>query len=163
LVDIVVSDTSPIRALVHMGHVSMLREVFGEVLIPPAVVSELEQPRSHLTPVSLAEIPFLRVQSPQSRSVVDELSELLGPGESEAIALAMEVRAEAVLIDESAGRAAALRHGLLPVGVLGVLLLAKQRGLIGTLGPLLDRLQSELGFFITAPVRQEVLARAGEI
>jgi uncharacterized protein len=67
-----------------------------------------------------------------------------------------------VLIDESVGRAAARHHGLLPVGVLGVLLRARQQGLVGPLRPLLDRLESELNFFIAAPLRQEVLMRAGE-
>ena len=159
---IVVSDTSPIRALVHLGHVAVLRNLFGSVLIPPAVVSELEQPRSRLMPIHLGEFPFLRVQSPRDRSVVEGLLASLGPGESEAIALALEVRANAVLLDESADRAAAIQHGLLPVGALGVLLRAKQQGLIGPLKPLLNRLESELNFYIAAPVRREVLMRAGE-
>ncbi len=159
---IVVSDTSPIRALVHLGHIQVLHELFNDVLIPPAVVSELERPRSRLTPVRLSELPFLCVQSPRNRSVVNELQATLGPGESEAIALALEVKAEALLIDESAGRATALQHGLRPVGALGVLLQAKQQGLIGPLKPLLTRLESELNFYIADPVRREVLTRAGE-
>jgi uncharacterized protein len=161
-VSIVVSDTSPIRALVHLGHVAVLRDLFGNVLIPPAVVAELEQPRSRLTPIRLANIPFLHIQSPGDCAVVESLLASLGPGESEAIALALEVRANAVLLDESAGRAAAIQRGLLPVGALGVLLRAKQRGLVGPLQPLLNRLESELNFYIAAPVRREVLRKAGE-
>ena len=87
---------------------------------------------------------------------------MLGPGEAEAMILAAEVKADAILMDESAGRAVARRRGLLPVGVLGILLRAKQRTLIGPLSPLLDRLQSELGFFISPAVRAEVLKNANE-
>jgi predicted nucleic acid-binding protein len=66
------------------------------------------------------------------------------------------------LIDESAGRAAVKRLGLVPVGVLGTLLKAKQRGYIDSLAPLIDRLQNELRFFISPKVRSEVLRLAGE-
>ncbi len=65
----------------------------------------------------------------------------IGPGEAEALALAVEVHADAVLIDEAAGRALARQRGLLPLGVLGILLRAKQQNLVGPLGPLLDRLR----------------------
>ena len=94
--------------------------------------------------------------------MVSGLSVFLGPGESEAIALALEVKAEALLIDEAAGRAAALQHGLRPVGALGVLLRAKHKGIIGPIAPLLNRLETELNFFISDPVRREVLHRANE-
>jgi predicted nucleic acid-binding protein len=52
--------------------------------------------------------------------------------------------------------------GLLPIGVLGTLLRAKERGLVGLLEPMLDRLQRELGFFISDELRSEILRRAGE-
>jgi uncharacterized protein len=159
---IVVSDTSPIRALAHLGHLQLLQALFGQVLIPPAVVVELEQPRSRLRPLSVQDLGFVRIQSPTDRATVEELMRSLGPGEAEALALAVEVQAEAILIDETAGRAAARKRGLLPLGALGTLVRAKQRGLIREITPLLDRLQSELGFYISAPIRSEVLRQAGE-
>jgi predicted nucleic acid-binding protein len=161
-VQIVVSDTSPIRALVHLQHLEVLRELFGEVLIPPAVAAELERPRSRLLPVRLDAFPFVHIQRPQHRNVIDELLVSLGPGEAEAIALALETGIEIVLVDETAGRAAAIRRGLHPVGVLGVLLQARRRKLIGPLKPLLDRLEGELNFFIAPSPRLEVLDLAGE-
>jgi hypothetical protein len=69
--------------------------------------------------------------APGNRLVVEELLSTLGPGEAEALALAVEVHAEAILIDEAAGRAIARERGLLPIGVLGILLRARQRRLIG--------------------------------
>jgi len=96
------------------------------------------------------------------RAAVEELLSVLGSGEAEALVLAVEVHADAILIDEAAGRAAARLRGLLPVGVLGVLLRAKQRGLQRELAPLLDRLREELGFFVSAELRAEILRQAGE-
>ena len=159
---IVVSDTSPIRALAHLGYLDLLQKLFGEVLVPPAVASELQQPRSKFPPILLHDTAFVRIEAPRNRFSVEELRRTLGLGEAEALVLALEVHADAILIDESAGRAAARQRGLLPLGVLGILLRAKQKTLVGPLRPLLDRLQGELGFFISSSVRSEVLKSAGE-
>jgi len=159
---VVVSDTSPIRALSHLGRLELLAALFQEIVVPTAVVVELEQPRSRFAPVSVRGLPFVCVRSPQDRDAVDALRETLGPGEAEAIILAEELHAEAILIDEAAGRAVALRRGLRPIGVLGTLLRGKERGLIREISPLLDRLQNELGFFISRRLRDDTLRQAGE-
>ncbi len=57
---IVVSDTSPIRALAHLDHLRLLEGLFGEVLIPPTVVRELEQPRLRFKPVVVSGLSFVR-------------------------------------------------------------------------------------------------------
>ncbi len=159
---IVVSDTSPLRALDHLGLMHVLPDLFGEVLIPPAVVTELEIPRPRFRPVRVLEWDFLHVRTPSAIATVDELLATLELGEAEAIALAGEVHADALLIDETAGRAEARRRGLVPIGVLGILVRAKRRGRTKALLPLLDRLATELGFFISPAVRREILAQAGE-
>jgi len=159
---VVVSDTSPIRALSHLGRLELLAALFQEIVVPTAVVVELEQPRSRFAPVAVRGLPFVCVRSPQDRDAVDALRETLGPGEAEAIILAEELHAEAILIDEAAGRAIALRRGLRPIGVLGTLLRGKERGLIREISPLLDRLQNELGFFISRRLRDDTLRQAGE-
>ena len=158
---IVVIDTSPIRAPAHLGHLDLLHALFSEVLVPHAVATELEKPRARFLPISLQGLIFASIQAPRNRKAVEELQATLGPGEAEALVLAVEVGAAAILIDESAGRAAALRRGLSPLGVLGILLRAKQRGLVDTLRPLLDRLQNELGYFISTELRSTVLKQAG--
>jgi hypothetical protein len=76
--------------------------------------------------------------------------------------LTLELEASAVLIDEAVGRGLARMLGLLPIGVLGTLVRAKQRGLIGVARPLIDQLKNELGFFISKPLRDEILRNAGE-
>ena len=95
---IVVSDTSPIRALAHLDHVDLLRALFGEVLIPPAVVAELERPRSKFQPISVQTFNFVHIASPQNRAAVEDLLLTLGPGEAEALILASEIGADFAVI-----------------------------------------------------------------
>jgi predicted nucleic acid-binding protein len=159
---VVVSDTSPVRALAHLGLLELVRHLFGQALVPPAVAGELRAPPAGLPDVGVGQLPFLRVQSPQDQARVQQFRQSLDPGESEALALALEVQASAVLMDEAAGRAMARQVGLQPLGILGLLLLAKQRGLVPAVSPLMDRLEQELGFFLSAAVRAEVLRLAGE-
>jgi hypothetical protein len=70
---IVVSDSSPLRALAQLDRLTLLRDLFGEVIVPPAVIAELEQPQSKLPLLSIRQLPFVRVQAPSDRAVVDEL------------------------------------------------------------------------------------------
>ena len=132
---VVVSDTSPIRALAHLGLVELLRDLFGDVLVPPAVETELRASPAGLPVVDLGQFPFIHVQAPLD---------------------------QAILMDEAAGRAMAKQLGLQPVGVLGLLLRGKQRGLIASVVPLLDQLEAELGFFLSAAVRAEARRLASE-
>jgi uncharacterized protein len=159
---VVVSDTSPIRALAHIDRLALLQDLFGEVLVPPAVVAELESPKSNLPPLHVRHLPFVRIQSPTDRVVVNELLTTLHAGESEAIALALEVHAEAVLIDEAEARNVAMERGLDTIGVLGILLRAKRKGLLGSIKPVIDQLEDGLDFFVSARLRAEVLKEAGE-
>ena len=91
-----------------------------------------------------------------------ELGEVLDPGETEAIALGLELHADLLLIDERKGRAEAARLGLKTTGLLGVLLEAKALGLIEKASPVLDDLSRRAGFHVSASVRREFLYLAGE-
>ena len=159
---IVVSDTSPIRALWHLGLMTLLRDLFGEVFVPPAVVAELSDSPSRLPAISVEGFDFLRIQAPRDRSRVMQLASTLDAGESEALALAVEIGAGAVLIDERAGRARALKLGLQPLGLLGILARAKANGQIQAIGPLVRTLQGETAFFVSDALLREVLREAGE-
>jgi predicted nucleic acid-binding protein len=86
----------------------------------------------------------------------------LDPGEAESIALAIEIGADRILIDERKGRQIAIDLSLKPVGVLGVLLRAKQEKLIPLVRPLMDRLLVEADFFIHTMLYDEVVLLAGE-
>ena len=104
---IVVSDTSPIRALAALGALAWLQELFGEVLVPPVLADELLHAPGTLTSVDVSDFPWMVIRSPANADRVNQLRDTLDAGESQAIALAEECRADWVLIDELAGRAVA--------------------------------------------------------
>lgn len=158
---LVVSDTSPVRALHHLSLLSLLPKLFGNVLVPPAVVVELTRPVSRYRPIEPSGYDFIEQRPPLDRAAVALLQHVLGPGESEAIVLAQECKAD-LLIDELAGRQEARQRGLHVIGTTGVLLLAKQNGVITHVLPLLDRLHDEIGFFVSADFRERVKQLAGE-
>ena len=162
---IVVSDTSPIRALAFLEQLGVLESLFGTVIVAPAVASELRNPARLApgeSPADLSSFPFIEVRTPLALDRVAELAAELDLGESEAIVLAEEIGCSAILMDEAAGREVAVRRGLVPLGTAGILLRAKRAGFLGEVRPLLDRLIGELGFFIADSVRRHILEEAGE-
>jgi uncharacterized protein len=159
---VLISDTSPIHALGHLGLLALLRDLFGQVVIPPAVQQELMRPPPRLLAIDVSQLAFVQIQAPQNHAQVQQLLQTLDPGESEALVLAVELQVSTLLIDEMDGRAVATQLGLVPLGTLGVLLRAKQRGLINAVRPLMDRLENEIQFFISPQLRADVLRLAGE-
>lgn len=152
---IVVSDTSPLTALLTVGQAELLTKLFHEVIIPPAVEKELR--RSHPT------LPdWLHVVRVQNLAQAKNYSQLVDEGEAEAIALAEEIKADRLLMDERKGRRLAREHGLPVVGLLGVILLAKQARLISSARGLLDRLDQEAGIYLAEELKAEALKSVGE-
>ena len=152
---IVVSDTSVVTALLQLGQIEILRSLYGEVILPKAVQHELL--RSHNSLPS-----FLVVQSAADREMVRSLEEILDRGESEAIAISLELSADALLMDELKGREEARARGLRVVGLLGVLVQARRAGLVPLLSPLLQQLRHEVGFYISDQLEADVLKVVGE-
>jgi len=161
-VAIVVSDTSAIAALCHLGLGELLRSFYQEVIIPPTVAMELKNPLGRRPIVDVAQFPFITIRAPQDLVRVAELQTELERGEAEAIALAVQLAAEWLLIDEDLGRQVASRLGLKITGVLGILLRAKGAGMIAAVAPLMDRLTAEIDFHIAADLRNRVIRLAGE-
>jgi uncharacterized protein len=158
----VVSDTSPIRALSHLGRLNLLSTLFEKVYVPTAVVEELEDPTAELPPLKGAYLPFVEIRNPTDQARVKHFLQTLDRGESEALALALEVRAASILVDELAARQEAERVGLTPVGVLGILIRGKELGEVPLIAPEIDRLQHEINFFISPQLRRDVLRLANE-
>lgn len=125
---VVVSDTSPLHYLILCDAVEVLPRLFSEVLIPPTVFQELQQAGTPAPVRRWAQSfpEWIKVQAP------NRLDPLLNvdQGELEAICLAEEVHAAAILMDDQAGRIAAHRRGLAVTGTIGVLELAAGRGLV---------------------------------
>jgi hypothetical protein len=160
-----VSNTSPLSNLASIGRLHLLRSQFTEVLIPQAVVRELS---AHPDPQALGLIQTaMREQWIKPAAVSDSpilklLLLQLHRGEAEAIALASEMQADMVLIDEQEGRQLATQASLSVTGVLGVLLRAKHTGQITAIKPEIAALRSKARFFISASLEAKVLKATGE-
>jgi predicted nucleic acid-binding protein len=109
---IVVSDTSPIRALHFLGLLPILGRLYGQVVVPTAVQKELFLARALLKRVDVSQCDFVEVRAPSDPPQVNEFLQSLHRGESEALALALELHADALLIDELAGRQIAKEIGV---------------------------------------------------
>ena len=125
---IVICDTSPVNYLVWIGKIEVLRAIFGGIVIPKAVMSELRHERAPVSVQRWAQNPPQWVEVRQAGAI--EAIDNLGPGECEALSLARELSAELVILDDSAARGAASQRGLTVSGTLGVLEIAAARGLL---------------------------------
>ena len=162
---IVVSDTSPLSGLAIIGHLGLLQQLYGQVLTPVAVADELKRGVPDEPRIRAALAPdWVEVHQPQNLALVATLQAdySLDRGESEAITLALELKADELLIDERLGRRAASHLGLSITGLLGILLVAKQRQLVPSIRPIMDNLINESGFWISHRLYTEMLTAAGE-
>jgi uncharacterized protein len=160
---IVISDTSPILNLARIGRPELLPALYHQVIIPPAVHEELIASKRDLPPaIDLASEPWLTVATPKNQAKVRELREDLDPGEAEAIVLAIERRADLLLVDERRARRVATSAGLTVTGLLGTVARAKRAGLISLAKPVLDELVQTARFWIGPELYQEVLHALGE-
>ena len=160
---IIVSDTSAINNLASINQLNLLQQIYGNVIIPTAVYKELTEttfPVAGATEVQT--YSWISIRSVTNQTIVELLEKELDPGEVEAIALAVEMSADKLLIDERQGREAAERLNLRCTGVLGVLIAAKGRKLIPEVKPLLDQLIHQAGFWVAKPLYDQVLKIAGE-
>ncbi len=162
---LVVSDTSPVLNLALIGQLDLLVSQFGEVILPDAVVNELrlgeDVPGSGLVSRAL-EAGWLRSKAVQDEVRVAILQRDLDRGEAETIALALEVQADWLLLDEREGRRIAKSLGLAVTGVLGILLRARLTGELASLSAAMNALREEAGFWIRDDLYVEFLRAAGE-
>ena len=160
---IVVSDTSPIRALHFLAQIKLLEQLFGTVVVPPIVADELARPRPPFSGVDVSAFPNFEIRTPHDQQLVQKYVEAIDTGEAQAIVLAIELKATLLIDDEVAGRTAAAAAGVPYMGVLGVLSLAKHQRLISEVRPLLDRLRLELRFRIAQKLYDQFLKSIGEL
>ena len=159
---IIVSDTTPISELVKVDHLNLLPKLFGKVVIPQGVFDEL-QVGEHPAAKLVQNLSWLEVVTVDNQQLVRELQQSfkLDLGESEAIALAEELSASQLLIDERAARKVAMARKLPLIGTVGILLLAKRRGLLDSVKDVLDEMQAQ-GMRISDRLYVHVLTLAQE-
>lgn len=155
---IVVADASPLRYLILIEHVDVLHALYGRIVVPPAVIAELTR---HQTPSAvkawLSNKPtWLDIQAPTQ--TLTSLQGVLGDGEREAIALAAELSADALLVDDRDARQEADKLGVPVLGTLRVLADASEHG-FADLATAFDRLR-QTNFRASEPLLQQLLDHA---
>ena len=158
---VIVSDASPVIALAVCGQLDLLDKLFDRVCIPQAVFDELTIPDKPQAG-KIVEWAKDKILPARSTAVIAALSLTLDIGESEAISLYWETAADFLLIDEKRGRIIARRNGIKTIGTVGILLSAKQSGLIPFVKPPLDILIHN-NFRISDILYHQILERAGEL
>lgn len=159
----VVSNTSPLIALAEIGLLHLVPNLYGTITLPGAVFDEItvagagapgaDEIRNarFVATVRLEDTPLLR-------ALIIELD----AGEAEAIACAVQSRADWLLIDERRGRSIAERLGMRVIGTLGILIAAKRGGQLVEIKPALNELRDRAGFWMSNDLMQRVLLTANE-
>ena len=151
----IISDTSVITYLIQLNHLDLLQSLFEEVIISEKVREELSRIEDQAQ--LLNRTNWIKEIKLSNTTLYESLLDELDPGEAESIALAIELNADLLLIDERKGRKIAEKYSIRITGLLGILIESKKDGLIEKLKPLLDKLIYEMGFRINPKLYQEVL------
>ncbi len=159
-----VSNASPLISLARIGKLDLLRHLYGELTIPSAVWQEVViegvgQPGAS----DVEAAAWIKRRAVTNRELVRALQQELDAGEAEAIALALEIGAELLLMDERLGRETARHLGLRYTGLIGILIEAKRKDLVGAVKPQLDALRDVAGFRVSDALYTRVLQDEGEI
>ena len=159
-----VADAGPLIALARVEQLTLLRSLFGDGLIPPAVYQEVQTGSGRPGATRIGEAlsaGWLRITPLADDTQVADLVRVVDAGEAEAIALCLERKVRFLLIDDAKGRKVARRAGIPLVGVAGVLLAAKSRGLLVAVSPILKELAS-VGYRLSRQLMEGVRRNANE-
>ena len=156
-----VCDTSPLLYLHLTAHLDVLFNLYQQIVVPSAVVSELRQGELQGYDVpALAALPWAS-EEPVSPADLQRVSQSLDTGEREAIALALTKPDPLLILDDAAARTHAKSLEIPFTGTLGVVVKAKHAGLISAVVPCPDEL-NRAGFYLDAHVRATIHRLAGE-
>jgi predicted nucleic acid-binding protein len=159
---VIVCNATPLIAFSRIQRLDLLHDVVGNIVIPDEVADEISRCRHKpYGEISLERESWISVQQVQSAAQVRLLLPVLDRGEAEVIALALERQAKLVLIDELTGRKVAQSLELPVTGTVGILIRAKQKGLISAVGPLLEKMRRD-GIRYSERFIQAVLRELGE-
>lgn len=159
----VIANASPIMNLAIIGRLDLLYHVFGDITIPVAVWNEVViDGIGHPGVSEIESAEWLHVVSVKNVSLVRALRQKLDAGEAESIALAVESKADLLIMDEKIGRETAAFLDVEVTGLVGVLYAAKQKGLVTAIGPELNALRHKAGFWISDRLVVQALRIADE-
>jgi predicted nucleic acid-binding protein len=156
-----ISNTSPLLYLHLVRRLDLLRDLYGEVFLPPAVIEELQAGAERGVDVpQVMNEPWLKVMKLISDTSIPLVMDL-GRGEAEVIALGLENPESRLLLDDTLARRIARLHKLRFTGTVGVVIKAKQAGFIPKVSPVVADLL-EAGLWLHDSLIAEVLRQAGE-
>ena len=159
---IVVCDSTILIGLASIGRLEILREVFSKISFPDEVFQEVAQKGSdRLGSKDIKDARWIEVIRIKDKTQVDLLMISLDKGEAEVLALAKELGADLILVDEEKARKSAVIAGYNVMGLLGLFVSAKKLGLLDQVRPLIDELRRKK-FRVSDRVVSEALKRAGE-
>jgi predicted nucleic acid-binding protein len=161
----IVSNASPIINLSKINKLDLIEKLYQKIIIPEAVFKELivkGHDKENIPAIrSLIDNNIIDVQEVKSNALVRALERDLDPGESEAIALAAEINAELVILDERDARETAEIYNLKKIGFIGILMKAKQEGFIDSVKKYLDQ-AIEKGFWINELLYHSIIKKLNE-
>jgi len=160
---VVIANTTPLINFAEIGRLELLRDLFGDITMPTAVAEELRL-KAELFPLAAlaCQATFIKVRSPANPAAVIALQHELHLGEAECIALAQEELTALLILDDVAARTVSQRQNFRLTGTIGCLQLAKRRGLIPRIGPLLSELRDKARFWLSPRLIERVLEDAHE-
>lgn len=148
---VVITDASCFIILHKIDALDLLHQLFSTILTTPEIAEEYG--------IDLPE--WVTVISVRDKKLQNDLAQVVDPGEASAIALAHEIESNFLITDDLQARKLAAKLGLTIIGTLGILLRAKQKSLIVSLAPYLEKI-SKTNFRISAELIDRVLREAGE-
>ena len=154
----VIANTTPLIALANINRLELLRELYGTIIVPQAVIDEIiREPAKQ----RVRNAAWIKVEAIRDPSQKDFFRARLHAGEVEVMILAREQKADLVIMDDDAAKKTAKFLGLNVTGTLGILLKAKTEGYLEKVGPIMDEMILD-GLFIGDTVKSYVLKEAGE-
>ncbi len=159
---IVVSDTSPILSMALIGRLDLLHDLYRSIMIPEAVRAELVT-TDQVGAQDVAAAEWISTHPIERDATFKLLLREIDWGEAEAIVLALQTKADVLLIDERKARRVAAYLDLPVVGLLDVLPAAKQQHLISSVKPILDELMTRARFRVSHKLYQRTLQSTGEL
>jgi hypothetical protein len=148
--------------MVRIGRADLLAAIFPDVRIPTAVAEELDRGAAVLGDWRSVLLPNVRIEVVEPSPLLTLLEDQLDAGEAAALALAVSLHAKLVLVDELRGRAVASRLGLTVLGTIGLVIMAKRRGLIPAARPIIAQVRTLGGLWLTDKLVADVLAGLDE-
>ena len=158
---LVIANTSPLFYLHQVGHLEVLRSLYGRIVIPPAVQAELAAGgKAGFASPDVSQAGWIEVRRVRSQEIIPAVVDL-GPGEAEVLALGLEYPGSLLVLDDRLGRRVAHLNSLTYTGTVGVLVKAKQAGHVKAIRPLIQQLRAT-GLWLADELVAMVLDQAKE-